>query len=169
MPAPPDGGECPTKKYAYPTLSPSTGRGSMLLHPMTLHGKHFIGGELSAEGSDTFTGVNPANSQPLPTEYREATTGEIDRAMRAAEAAFDDYRSRTPDERAAFLDGIAAEIEAIGDPLVERANAETGLQAPRLQGERTRTANQLRMFSNLLREGSWVGARIDRAIPDRKP
>src|SRR3954464_7564117 len=143
--------------------------GGMLHLLMNLHGKHFIGGELSAEGSDTFTGVNPANSQTLPTDYREATTGEIDRAMRAAEAAFDDFRSRTPDQRAAFLDAIAAEIEAIGDPLIERANAETGLPAPRLQGERARTANQLRMFSNLLREGSWVCARVDRAIPDRKP
>ncbi len=28
---------------------------------------------------------------------------------------------------------------------------------------------QLRMFANVVREGSWVDARIDRAIPDRKP
>jgi NADP-dependent aldehyde dehydrogenase len=29
--------------------------------------------------------------------------------------------------------------------------------------------NQLKLFAALIREGSWVSARIDRAIPDRKP
>src|SRR5262249_44903461 len=32
-----------------------------------------------------------------------------------------------------------------------------------------RTVNQLKMFANIVREGSWVEACIDRALPDRKP
>jgi 2,5-dioxopentanoate dehydrogenase len=32
-----------------------------------------------------------------------------------------------------------------------------------------RTANQLRLFAGVLEEGSWVQARIDPAMPDRKP
>src|SRR5690606_11413965 len=39
----------------------------------------------------------------------------------------------------------------------------------RLEGERVRTCNQLRMFATLIREGSWVDARIDSALPERKP
>ena len=96
--------------------------------------------------------------------------GEVDRAMRLAETAFEGYRRKTPQERARFLVAIGEEIDAVGDALVERAAAETGLPAdPRLKGERARTVNQLKMFANLLEEGSWVDARIDRAMPDRKP
>jgi NADP-dependent aldehyde dehydrogenase len=40
---------------------------------------------------------------------------------------------------------------------------------PRLTGEVTRTANQLRMFAGIVEEGSWVQARIDPALPDRQP
>lgn len=136
---------------------------------MILHGRHFIGQDRSAEGDGTFTGVNPATGQPLGPEYHEATAGEADRALRLAEESFDDDRRRSPDERAGFLDAIAAEIEATGEPLIERAAAETALPVERLRGERARTANQLRMFARLVREGSWVQARIDRAMPDRKP
>src|SRR5947208_428330 len=35
--------------------------------------------------------------------------------------------------------------------------------------ERGPTCGQLRMFADLLEEGSWVDARIDHAIPDREP
>ena len=50
------------------------------------------------------------------------------------------------------------------------AHAETALPvAERLAGERGRTVKQLRLFAELVREGSWVDARIDRAIPDRQP
>ena len=39
----------------------------------------------------------------------------------------------------------------------------------RLRGELARTTNQLRLFANIVEEGSWVGARIDPAEPERKP
>ncbi|MCA1597376.1 MAG: aldehyde dehydrogenase (NADP(+)), partial [Chloroflexi bacterium] len=70
---------------------------------------------------------------------------------------------------AAFLDRIADEIVALGDDLIERATRETALPLPRLTGERARTVSQLQMFAGVVREGSWVDARIDRALPDRKP
>ena len=136
---------------------------------MQLHGRHLIGNETSAQGRETFRGVNPATRTELDPPYREATAEEIDRAVRLASDAFDDLRSRPPEQRARLLDGIAAEIEKLGDALIERANAETALGAGRLTGERTRTANQLRMFARMVEEGSWVQARIDRAMPDRKP
>jgi NADP-dependent aldehyde dehydrogenase len=39
----------------------------------------------------------------------------------------------------------------------------------RLTGERGRAVGQARLFAELIREGSWVDARIDTAIPDRQP
>jgi NADP-dependent aldehyde dehydrogenase len=142
---------------------------------MQLEGSHFIGNTRSAEGNDTFRGMNPSSGvAPFPRAelepvYHEATPGEIDRAVRLAAAAFEDYRGRPAGQKAALLDRIAVEIEALGDALVERANQETALGVPRLTGERARTCNQLRMFARMLEEGSWVQARIDRAMPDRKP
>jgi NADP-dependent aldehyde dehydrogenase len=38
-----------------------------------------------------------------------------------------------------------------------------------VEGERARTAGQLRLFASLVREGRWLGATIDPAMPDRKP
>src|SRR5205814_3655412 len=35
--------------------------------------------------------------------------------------------------------------------------------------ERGRTCNQLKLFADVVEEGSWIDARIDRAIPDRQP
>ena len=96
----------------------------------------------------------------------EATHDDIHAAVVAADRAFAAYRTLPADRRAAFLDQIAAEIEATGDTLLEVAHAETALpMAVRLTGERTRTIRQLTLFAQLVREGSWVDARIDRANP----
>jgi NADP-dependent aldehyde dehydrogenase len=134
-----------------------------------LLGTQLIGRTPSAEGGDTFAGVDPAAGAPLPPAYREATADEVDRAVCAAEDAFDAYRARTADERAAFLRAVAREIEALGDALLERARVETGLPAARLAGERARTVGQLALFAALVEEGSWVDARIDPALPGRAP
>jgi alpha-ketoglutaric semialdehyde dehydrogenase len=80
------------------------------------------------------------------------------------------YRLRPAETRALFLETIAAEIEALGD--VRCCNARTprpGCRSARLQGERGRTCGQLRLFAQVVREGSWVDARIDTALPDRQP
>jgi alpha-ketoglutaric semialdehyde dehydrogenase len=136
---------------------------------MQLSGENFIGSQRSAKGSQTFQGMDPAKGAALEPVIHEATAEEIDAAVEAAEGAFDEYHRRLSSERAAFLRAIAAEIEALGDELIEHAMAETALPAARLIGERGRTTGQLRMFANLLDEGSWVGASIDRADPNRKP
>src|SRR6185369_9678735 len=57
----------------------------------------------------------------------------------------------------------------LGDKLIERASLETALPNARFVGERARTCGQLRMFADLLDEGSWVDARVDHAILNRTP
>ena len=101
-------------------------------------------------------------------QLEEASPADVDSAAAAAAGAFEGYRRVPADARAAFLDRIAMAIEA-NDELIDAAHAETALPVPRLTGERARTANQLRMFAALVREGSWVDARIDRALPARTP
>ena len=47
--------------------------------------------------------------------------------------------------------------------------AETGLPRGRIDGERGRTVGQLRLFDAVVRDGGWIEARIDPAMPDRTP
>jgi NADP-dependent aldehyde dehydrogenase len=101
--------------------------------------------------------------------FYEATAGDVDRACQAAAAAFAAVRAKSPAERAKLLRAIADEIMALGDALVQRAMAETGLPKARIEGERGRTCGQLKLFADVVEEGSWVDARIDRAMPDRQP
>ncbi len=136
---------------------------------MELTGQNFVGNELSSEGKEVFNGVNPATEENLPTDFYEATINEIDKAITKAEQAFIVYSKKSGKEKALFLETIAKEILALGDDLLERCNKETGLPLARLTGERGRTVNQLKLFAELLKEGSWVEARIETAIPDRQP
>ena len=69
----------------------------------------------------------------------------------------------------ASLRAIADELTADGAAIVERAQLETGLPKGRLEGELARTTGQLRLFAEVAEEGSWVDARIDEALPERKP
>lgn len=136
---------------------------------MQLHGKNFIGGILSAAGEDTFQARNPATRELLEPRFHGARADEINRAAEMAALAFHERETRSAETTAELLEHIADEIEAVGQPLLDRAEAETGLPQGRLKMERGRTTGQLRMFAELVREGSWVDARIDRADPRRRP
>jgi len=93
----------------------------------------------------------------------------IHQALQKSSRAFESYKLLSGHKRAAFLETVADEIEAIGDPLLEVASAESNLPLARFRGERGRTCGQLRLFAKLLREGSWCEATIDKALPDRSP
>lgn len=134
-----------------------------------LQGKSMIGSRLGAGNAETFHGVNPATGGKLEPSYHAASAEEVQEAARLAAEAFSSYRKTTGVQRAAFLRMIADNIEAIGDSLVERMVQETALPETRARAERGRTAGQLRMFADLVEEGSWVNARIDHADPTRTP
>src|SRR5438093_1429859 len=136
---------------------------------MDFHGKSFVGKKITGEGKEVFHAVNPALGSRLEPGFLEATESEIGQALSLAEEAFAVYRQKSPEERARFLERIAGEIQDVGDGLLRRAAEETGLPEARLVSERGRTVGQFRMFAGLIREGSWVEARIDRPLPDRKP
>lgn len=136
---------------------------------MKLEGLSIIGSGRGAPGESIFTGINPATGESLPTEYHSASAAEVDRAARLAEAAFDGLAALSGRERAGFLRQIAENIEAAAEAIKIRGSAETGLPEARLTGETGRTTGQLRLFAELLEEGSWVDARIDTALPDRAP
>lgn len=135
---------------------------------MSITGALFIGNERST-AAKTYQAVNPATGAALSGDFSIASPDDVARACRLAGAAFPAYASSPAEQRAQFLERIAANIEALGDALLDRAQQETGLPLARLTGERARTANQLRLFAAELRDGGYAGVRIDRAQPDRQP
>lgn len=119
--------------------------------------------------TNTFFAINPSTNKQLEGEYINATKEQIDTIVQKAASAFAIYRKKDKNSIAAFLDQIADEILNLGDALLERCHLETGLPITRLLGERARTMYQLKLFATVVREGSWIDARIDTAIPDRAP
>lgn len=101
--------------------------------------------------------------------FSTAVIADADLAMAAAATAFQLYKTIGKDDKAGFLREIANEITLLGDTLINCASAESGLPYGRLQGELGRTTGQLKLFADLVEEGSWVNAIIDAAIPDRQP
>lgn len=136
---------------------------------MYLSGELLLGAARVAGGAGTVRAMNPATGEWLEPEFTLASKTDAARATELAAAAFDVYRETSPETRAAFLEAIASQIEALGDALIERAMAESALPRPRLEGERGRTCGQLRLFANVVRAGDAVGARLDSALPERKP
>jgi 2,5-dioxopentanoate dehydrogenase len=136
---------------------------------MTIEGKQLIGFDRVAEGKETFQSVNPALGIKLEFTFIKATVHEVNIACEKAAAAFQIYRKKSGVEKAVFLETIAEEIKLLGDQLIDTCCTETALPKPRIEGERGRTINQLLLFAGMLREGSWLDARIETADPTRTP
>ncbi len=134
-----------------------------------LSGRSIIGFREGASEGGVFYAANPSNGERLQPGFFSATPEEVDAAVRLASEAASTYRLVSGREKGAFLRKIADRIESRSDETIERAERETALPRPRLQGETARTCGQLRLFAQVVEEGSWVAPRIDRPDPDRKP
>ncbi|MGD0667217.1 MAG: aldehyde dehydrogenase (NADP(+)) [Bryobacteraceae bacterium] len=136
---------------------------------MQLTGQSIIGAGRATASGGAFFAVNARTGERLEPAFHTAGAGDLDEAVGLAWAAFADYRALPRGRRAEFLREIAAQLEALGDALIERVMQETALAEARVRGERDRTASQLRFFAGIVEEGSWVDARIDTGDPGRKP
>ncbi|MCR9246984.1 MAG: aldehyde dehydrogenase (NADP(+)) [bacterium] len=134
-----------------------------------LTGKHLVAGdELSPTGA-LFGGINALTGEHLGPDYGEADAATIGRACSAAGELAPMFAASEPAMRAKLLRAIADGILDLEDTLVERVMTETALPRARVEAERGRTVNQLRLFAGLVEEGSWVDAHIDHSVPDRAP
>lgn len=132
-------------------------------------GKNYIGNGQSAKGNKTYKTFNPQLNLENDHVFFEATPEEINEAVTLASEAFKTFRTISGEKKAEFLNTIADEILALDDELIQTYCSESGLPEGRAKGERGRTVGQLRMFAELVKDGSWVEASIDTAIPDREP
>ena len=136
---------------------------------MNISGEMIIGHQILRGGAGAVRAYDPAKKQDLEPEFGLATPADLARACELADAAVEPYRALPLEQRARFLETIAQRILDLGPTLIERASQESGLPAARLEGERGRTVNQLRLFAKVVRDGHFLEATLDSALLDRTP
>jgi NADP-dependent aldehyde dehydrogenase len=136
---------------------------------MTLTGDLIIGAADAPATEGTMRALAPAANRPIAPDFALGGAADVDRAVILADAAFDSYSHTSPGERAAFLERIADNLDAVREPLAARAALETGLPEAQLAGEAAKAATQFRQFAEVVRIGRFLQATIDPAQPDRSP
>ena len=105
--------------------------------------------------------TDPRTGEAVEVVAQETSAEEVERLCAAALAAFPALEEMGRERRAALLGALADALEARRDDIVGVADRETGLGPTRLNGELTRTCYQLRLFGEVLLEGSYLEATID--------
>jgi alpha-ketoglutaric semialdehyde dehydrogenase len=136
---------------------------------MPVTGDLLIGAGRSRGLDGSTRATNPATGEEMEPSFGGAEGSDVGKACALAAGAFDAFRAAPLETRAQLLEAIARGILDLGDELVERVIAESGLPRPRIEGERGRTCGQLRLFASIVREGRWLNVTVDSALPDRKP
>jgi alpha-ketoglutaric semialdehyde dehydrogenase len=126
-------------------------------------------GKAGDAGNGAFQAFAPATGQKIEPIFHSATNEEVNLTVRLAAEASAFFARVSGAKKAEFLEMIASRIEAQTESLVTRASQESALSVARLQSETGRTCTQLRMFARVVREGSWVNARINHSDAQRKP
>ncbi len=136
---------------------------------MSFHGRSLIGFSHGSAAGSSFEAINPASGEALEGMFFTASPSDVDRAATLAAEAAGTLANTSPAVRAAFLRSMADELETSRPLIVARMPLETALPEGRANGELGRTIGQLRMFADVVEEGSWVDARLESAQPDRAP
>lgn len=134
-----------------------------------LTGRSILGYSSGETRGQSFRAMNPATGADIQPQFYSAATEDVNQAGLLAERAFADWSRASGKTKGALLRKIADKIESLKDELVERVAAETALPVPRIKSELFRTSSQLRLFAQVVEEGSWLAARIDQADPGRTP
>src|SRR6184192_2525385 len=119
---------------------------------MQISGELLLGDNAVQGTAETFRAFNPSTTEFMEPEFHGASVEQVDAACKLAAQAFDTYRNTSLEERATFLEAVAQAIMDLGDELIERTVAESGLPRPRIEGERGRTVGQLRLFATVVRQ-----------------
>ncbi|MGY1781183.1 aldehyde dehydrogenase (NADP(+)) [Geodermatophilus sp. SYSU D01036] len=118
---------------------------------------------MSSPSTTAVPSTDPRTGAVVETVGHESTPDEVDRVCRLAAAAAPALAALGRAGRARLLRAVADALAARGDDLVALADRESALGTPRLTGELARTCHQLRLFAEVLEEGSYLEAAIDRA------
>jgi NADP-dependent aldehyde dehydrogenase len=107
--------------------------------------------------------IDPRTGEAVDVVAPETTTEEVNQLCRAALAAAPGLDALGRAGRAGLLRALADALEARRSDVVAVADRETALGITRMNGELSRTCYQLRLFAEVLEEGSYLEAAIDHA------
>jgi NADP-dependent aldehyde dehydrogenase len=119
--------------------------------------------------SSTVQGMDPRTGLPSGEPVAVTSAEELDRVLSDATSAFARLCRGTPELRSGLLRALADRLDDEVAGLVELAASETGLPIPRLHAEVARTSGQLRLFADVVEEGSCLEVILDAADPTATP
>ena len=96
----------------------------------------------------------------------DTSASELDAVLDRARGAAEPFGAQAPAARARQLRAAADALDAASGELVPLAIEESHLSEARLTGELKRTTFQLRLFAEVLEDGSYLRATLDAADPD---
>ncbi|MCP6744307.1 aldehyde dehydrogenase (NADP(+)), partial [Klebsiella pneumoniae] len=82
----------------------------------TMAGRQFIAGRRIASGEATLLSLRAVDGEATGHRFYPASCEEAAQAAEAAQQAFAVYSQTTPQQRARFLNAIADELDALGEP-----------------------------------------------------
>jgi NADP-dependent aldehyde dehydrogenase len=115
-------------------------------------------------GEQSVAALGGANSGR--DESRVPTMSDVDAIVAAAARAAGPWAAASRPARSRALRTIADHLDSAAAELVSIAARETHLSEDRLRSELRRTTFQLRLFAEVVADGSYVDVRIDHADPD---
>ncbi|HGS5663926.1 TPA: aldehyde dehydrogenase (NADP(+)) [Vibrio parahaemolyticus] len=124
---------------------------------------------MNSQNSQVFYATNAFTGERLTTPFPVHGEMEVNQAAEAADKVARSFRRLSNEKRANLLCSIASELEARREDIVACAHLETALPQARLEGEVGRTANQLRLFADVVKSGSYHQAIFDTPNPERQP
>ncbi len=105
--------------------------------------------------------IDPRTGEQAEVVAQETSPEEVDRLCESAAVAARDLEARGRAFRERLLRTMADRLEGRRAEIVALADRETAIGDTRLNGELTRTCYQLRLFAEVLDEGSYLEAAID--------
>ncbi len=136
---------------------------------MKLDGVSFVGFGSGSPNGAAFRAFDPTLNATVEPVFISATLVDVDRAAQLAAAAAPVWAALSGAERNRFLRLVADKLVQHTAVLAARATQETAIPLARCESEIGRTAGPLRLYGEAAERGDWLDARIETAIPDRKP
>lgn len=117
----------------------------------------YIDGQwVPSSGSEVLTVINPVTEAPIAT-VPKGTAEDVDRAARAAAAAFGSWRESSVEERVAIFDRLASLTEQHADELTRTMVSELGYPAAQAhQSQTVEAVDELRVMAESLGQIQWV-------------
>jgi len=110
--------------------------------------KNYIGGEwVVSRVSDRFDNINPADTSDTVGRFQASTAADAEAAVRAAAAAFAQWRSTSISARAKALNGAADYLEKHAAQFAEEMTREMGKPLAQAKAEFLRSAQCLRFYA----------------------